>query len=164
MRKLLSFLFLLVIGTSAFAQKKYLTVYTDFSVYGIESEVFAWMSGDVPEGMSSRVKYNDVASANRDTYSKDIIGGLLNMLSEKGYALESTTALPNASGNSKVLFLFSRGAADPGSGIQRIAADKDGDVTEIARYNLQGIPVSESDRGIQIIVYSNYTTKTVIKE
>mgnify|MGYP003307038838 CR=1 FL=1 len=38
------------------------------------------------------------------------------------------------------------------------------DIREIARYNLQGIPVTPSDKGIQIIVYSNYTTKTVVVE
>ena len=40
----------------------------------------------------------------------------------------------------------------------------DEEITEVARYNLQGIPVSESERGVQIIVYSNYTTKTIIVE
>ena len=36
--------------------------------------------------------------------------------------------------------------------------------TEIARYNLQGIPVHERDKGIQIVIYSDYSTKTVIVE
>jgi hypothetical protein len=36
------------------------------------------------------------------------------------------------------------------------------DVNEIARYNLQGIPVNANEKGVQIIVYSNYTTKTVV--
>ena len=35
---------------------------------------------------------------------------------------------------------------------------------EKGRYNLQGLPISENEKGIQIIVYSNYTTKTIIKE
>ena len=35
-------------------------------------------------------------------------------------------------------------------------------LTEIARYNLQGIQVNENEKGVQIIVYSNYTTKTVV--
>ena len=40
--------------------------------------------------------------------------------------------------------------------------NEDEEVTEVARYNLQGLPVKEHDKGVQIIVYSNYTTKTVI--
>jgi hypothetical protein len=37
-------------------------------------------------------------------------------------------------------------------------------VYEVARYNLQGMPVKETEKGIQIVVFSNYTTKTIIKE
>ena len=39
--------------------------------------------------------------------------------------------------------------------------DKD-DVEIKARYNLSGIPCSPNDKGVQIIVYSDYTTKTVV--
>ena len=42
--------------------------------------------------------------------------------------------------------------------------DDDSKVYEVARYNLQGMPIKESEKGIQIVVYSNYTTKTIIKE
>lgn len=38
------------------------------------------------------------------------------------------------------------------------------EVKEVARYNLQGMPVDTTEKGIQIVVYSNYTTKTVIVE
>jgi hypothetical protein len=34
----------------------------------------------------------------------------------------------------------------------------------VARYNLQGIPVKANEKGVQIIVYSNYTTKTIVVE
>ena len=33
---------------------------------------------------------------------------------------------------------------------------------EVARYNLSGQPCSPSEKGVQIIVYSDFTTKTVI--
>ena len=36
------------------------------------------------------------------------------------------------------------------------------DVEEIARYNLSGRQCTPNDKGIQIIVYSDYTTKTII--
>jgi len=35
---------------------------------------------------------------------------------------------------------------------------------EVARYNLSGRPCSPSDKGVQIIVYSDFTTKTVISD
>ena len=50
----------------------------------------------------------------------------------------------------------------PADAIQTVQAQGDEKVTEVARYNLQGLPVSEKEKGIQVIVYSNYTTKTVI--
>ena len=36
------------------------------------------------------------------------------------------------------------------------------DAYEIARYNLSGRPCSPNDQGVQIIVYSDYTTRTAI--
>lgn len=35
---------------------------------------------------------------------------------------------------------------------------------EKSRYNLQGVPVNKDDKGIQIVVYSDNTTKTVVAE
>lgn len=42
--------------------------------------------------------------------------------------------------------------------------DVQGDVREVARYNLQGIRCAPSEKGVQIVVYSDYTTKTIIVE
>ena len=36
------------------------------------------------------------------------------------------------------------------------------DAEEVARYNLSGIPCSPNDKGVQIIIYSDYTTRTII--
>ena len=36
------------------------------------------------------------------------------------------------------------------------------DAEEVARYNLSGIPCSPNEKGVQIIVYSDFTTKTII--
>jgi len=38
------------------------------------------------------------------------------------------------------------------------------DVEEVARYNLSGRPCSPHDKGVQIIVYSDFTTRTVISD
>ena len=37
-----------------------------------------------------------------------------------------------------------------------------GEAEEVARYNLSGHPCSPNDKGIQIIVYTDYTTRTII--
>ena len=41
---------------------------------------------------------------------------------------------------------------------------KDGEVEEVARYNLSGHPCKPYDKGVQIVVYSDFTTKTIIVE
>ncbi len=40
----------------------------------------------------------------------------------------------------------------------------DDDAVEVARYNLSGRPCTPSDKGVQIIVYSDFTTKTIISD
>ena len=37
-----------------------------------------------------------------------------------------------------------------------------GEAEEVARYNLSGHPCNPNDKGVQIIVYTDYTTKTII--
>ena len=47
----------------------------------------------------------------------------------------------------------------------RNANDDNGiDADEVARYDLSGRPCSPSDKGIQIIVYSDFTAKTIIEQ
>ncbi len=41
---------------------------------------------------------------------------------------------------------------------------KDGEVDEVARYNLSGRLCTANDKGVQIVVYSDFSTKTVIVE
>ena len=50
------------------------------------------------------------------------------------------------------------------SAVRRIEADRSSndDAEEVARYNLAGRPCSPNEKGVQIIVYSDFTTKTVI--
>ena len=61
------------------------------------------------------------------------------------------------------MIVLSRVALYPDA-IERIVADDGQEAVEVARYNLQGVPVDKNEKGIQIVVYSNYTTKTVIVE
>ena len=39
-----------------------------------------------------------------------------------------------------------------------------GDLDEVARYNLSGRPCRPNEKGVQIIVYSDFTTKTIISD
>ena len=62
------------------------------------------------------------------------------------------------------MFLLSKRKNSNSTAIQHISTDDEEEAREVARYNLQGIPVNKDERGIQIVVYSNYTTKTIIVE
>lgn len=59
-------------------------------------------------------------------------------------------------------FLLSKNNNPTPGAIQTI--DSDEEVTEVARYNLQGQPIREDEPGVQIMVFSNYTSKVVIKQ
>ena len=52
------------------------------------------------------------------------------------------------------------------SAVRGIEANTNGneDIEEVARYNLSGRPCSPNEKGIQIIVYSDFTTKTIISD
>ena len=49
-------------------------------------------------------------------------------------------------------------------GITANAKEHNGEVEEVARYNLSGRLCIANDKGVQIIVYSDFSTKTVIVE
>jgi hypothetical protein len=50
------------------------------------------------------------------------------------------------------------------SAIRNVNDDNGIDADEVARYDLSGRPCSPSDKGIQIIVYSDFTAKTIIEQ
>ena len=52
------------------------------------------------------------------------------------------------------------------SAVRGIEANTNGneDIEEVARYNLSGRPCSPNVKGVQIIVYSDFTTKTIISD
>lgn len=50
------------------------------------------------------------------------------------------------------------------SGTNVNVREYNGEVEEVARYNLSGRLCTANDKGVQIIVYSDFTTKTVIVE
>ena len=52
------------------------------------------------------------------------------------------------------------------SAVRGIEAERSSNdnVEEVARYNLSGRPCSPNEKGVQIIVYSDFTTRTVISD
>ena len=150
MKRLLIGLMLLLVAGSAAAQKSYVNVVADHIYSSIYQEIY--VTGDVPDGIKNH--YDGYGS------SAMTVGVLLNLLAKEGYVVEHMSC--SAEGE---VILLSRVALYPpeGDAIEHIAVD-DQDVHEVARYNLQGMPVDEHEKGIQIVVYSNYTTKTVIVE
>lgn len=153
MKKLLVLLFLMVLGTGAYAQKSYVTIYVDGLHYDYHQENYVqdfWLTGDIPSDM-------------KKVYKEEYIGNILNQLAEKGFEVEFMTG-SGISSSERVLFLLSKKKNSNSTAIQHISTDDEEEAREVARYNLQGIPVNKDERGIQIVVYSNYTTKTIIVE
>lgn len=139
MKKILLIIGLIMVCLNTTAQKSY--IYVRASAY-YNTEFNIRLSGNLPSDMTNSYTHHELAD-------------ILNKLSENGYILEYCF------GEGTINFLFSKESSNPASAVSKISVD-DGVVSEIARYNLQGVPVNEKEKGIQIIVYSNYTTKTLI--
>ena len=149
MKKLIVLLvFALAVGLTAVAQRSYVNVVADHIYSSVYQEIY--LTGDVPAGIKT---HYDGYGSNAMT-----VGGILNLLAKEGFAIEQMSC--SAEGE---VIVLSRVALDPDA-IERIVADDGQEAVEVARYNLQGVPVDKNEKGIQIVVYSNYTTKTVIVE
>ena len=143
----------LIASISINAQKSYVNVLAlNLQNYKNLHEIY--LSGDVPSGVEN---YYDDRS----------IGDVLNELAKNGYEVElmcntSTVYDDRYSGGYKrgVNYLLSKKTVPPVNAIYGVQSDDN--VTEVARYNLQGLPVKKTEKGIQIIVFSNFTTKTIM--
>ncbi|MCR4853075.1 MAG: hypothetical protein K5893_05750 [Prevotella sp.] len=159
MKKFL-FLLLFAIPLMGYAQKSYVFIQ---AVSSNSNGAFStYLSGDLPADVdtyySATIRYDGEFMT---------VGRLLNILSAEGFEVEQmTSALKSSTGEYHTIsIIMSKAATNVSSKIQTIRGDGDnGDAYEVARYNLQGMPVKETEKGIQIIVFSNYTTKTVIVE
>lgn len=162
------FLILFFANINVIAKKSYVTVYcyTNYRV-NTTGDPYIYLSGDIPTTMKDKYSAKDLGYG-QYTYVYNWMGHVANLLSDNGYTCEQMNTVSIGSNNSdvKTIFLFSKESSDSTapSYIQRTREENDSDIYEVARYNLQGLPISEREKGIQIIVYSNYTTKTVIKE
>ena len=155
MRKLIFTLLLMTLGTFAFAQKEYVHVKAEVEAftdsYTKKEYDRVHLSGAIPSTMKIEYGYGD----------KTMVADVINILAKEGFVVEQMQMSANSSTE---CFLLSRNSSNTPSAIQRVQTSPDEEVTEVARYNLQGIPVSKSEKGVQIVVYSNYTTKTIIVE
>ena len=157
MKKLTLLLFALLATAACHAQKRYVTLTTVQA-----SSPYAILSGDVPSTMKTEYYYPEVAGS---IFSWT--GDLLNQLGDEGFKVNRMTSYVNPSNNYQyVIYVLSRQGATPppSDAIEKVTDIDEQEPREVARYNLQGLPVSDKEKGIQIIVYSNYTTKTIIKE
>ena len=48
------------------------------------------------------------------------------------------------------------------SSARSVESPNNDDAVEVARYNLSGLPCSPNEKGVQIIVYSDFTTRTIV--
>lgn len=150
MKKVVLLFCLLFSSIYIYAQKSYITMH-------VSSEGYVWLGGDIPVGMDYQY-----SNENGNTGLRGVT--ILNRLSEYGYEVEQMIQY-----NSSTQYIYKRdteyllakkSSSNP-SNVRQVIID-DEDVTEVARYNLQGMPIYANEKGIQIIVYSNYTTKTII--
>lgn len=132
---------------AAWGQKSYVNVVADHIYSSIYQEIY--LTGDVPVGIKTHY----------DSYGSEAmtVGKVLNLLAKEGFVVEQMSCSAECE-----VILLSRLALDP-EAIPHVTAG-DQEAVEVARYNLQGLPVSEDEKGVQIIVYSNFTTKTIIVE
>lgn len=158
MKKLLSIFFFLLGSICVSAQKSYVHIYAE-NISRVDYHNIH-ITGDIPNEVLQEYYFSEEMT----------IGRLLNLLADKGYVLEFMTA-PARFGQGftyDMCYVLSKVKEAPSNSIKSVKADDDdsdaSEVHEVARYNLQGLPISEKEKGVQIVVYSNYTTKTIIRE
>lgn len=154
MRRFFIFILLCSIIICANAQKKYVM----FNV-GLHNTNDIILSGEIPPTIKSKYTVFDFEGPTRDWEYH--IGKILNILADNGFTVEQMNTTTNVT-----YFLLSKPSSDSDSSdaTPNVRANTSTEITEVARYNLQGLPVKANDKGLQIVVYSNYTTKTVIVE
>ena len=147
-------LFLLVLAlvctvSAVLAQRSYVNVVADHIYSSIYQEIY--VTGDLPAGIK----------AHYDSYGSEAMtmGKLLNLLAKEGFTVEQMSCSAECE-----VVLLSRASSSPEPGYVERVTDDAGEAVEVARYNLQGLPVGKGAKGIQIIVYSNFTTRTIIVE
>lgn len=121
-----------------------------------KSRIFLWFDNS---GSSPTLYVSGAITTSYSSVKKKELGKYLNIYSENGYDVEQMTTDESYG----VYIIMAKGSSAP-TEVQTIKRDEDSEVYEVARYNLQGLPVKKHEKGVQIVVFSNYTTKTIIVE
>ena len=172
MKKILLLFFVVLCCSNAFAQKRYIELTNDQDYYYLYGEVPPGLVVFDMEYLEEKGLVNGVYTVKyrygRINKTITTFVGVINALEQYGFQLEyyNTVYVNGSSDNymkySAIMFCSPYSP----SSVQQIPSDidHDGDVREVARYNLQGMPIGKNEKGIQIIVYSNYTTRTIFVE
>lgn len=114
---------------------------------------FGELSGDIPSSLSDLASQKSTISTTE--LSRTNIGDIINELTPLGYEVDQFCA-----GGSLVYTIFARKGNGNENATRNIESKKE-IVREMKRYNLQGMPVKANAKGYQIVVYSDYSTKTI---
>ena len=152
MNKVLFLLAAMLLPACSMAQKTYVNVVaTDVN----KNYHTMYLSGDIPSGIKT---FYDAF------YDESRLGDIINRLASHGFVVEQMSCSQNESTIREIVLLSKNSSPTPTKAQENIVTEQEGEAVEVARFNLQGIPVKAHEKGVQIIVYSNYTTRTVIVE
>ena len=133
---------------TATAQRSYVSLYINMNAAD-SKWVSARVSGDIPESMK------DYYAA---TYDRLSDGELINMLAKEGFTIDKIAAM----GETNCVVIMSKNSSSDSGIITKSADEQVTNAMEIARYDLQGRLVDDDCPGLQIVVYSDYSAKTVV--
>lgn len=128
--------------------KSYVSIYFNMNE-PTSNWVTARLSGNVPVGM----KNSYIA-----TYDRLTEGEIINMIALNGYVIDKVVGI----GETYSMIIMSKNISDNLDIITTIPQHTNTDKIEMCRYNMQGYIVNADEPGIQIIVYSDYSTEVKI--
>ncbi len=141
-------------SVSALAQKEYVNVVAD-DVFSNYHDIY--LSGAIPAGMKS---FYD------GFYDRKTVGEIINILADNGFTVEqvsSNEAVKSSTASyTREVVLMSKPKGTPLGAIQTVESGTE--PTEVARYNLQGLPVDKDEPGVQIVIFSNYTSRVIVNQ
>ena len=132
----------------ATAQRSYVSLYINMNAAD-SKWVSARVSGDIPASMK------DYYAA---TYDRLSDGELINMLANEGFTIDKIAAM----GETNCVVIMSKNSSGDSGIITQSVDEQVTNAVEIARYDLQGRLVDDDSPGLQIVVYSDYSAKTVV--
>ncbi len=154
MKRLFFLSCLLVCGLASVAQRQYVNIIAT----GKQAREGISLSGAIPAGMQDFYTsyYGNIVT----------LGDVINQLAEHGFVVDQMTSDCYAPSGGEASFreivIMSRLAVTPEDGSIEATIAHDPNATEVARYNLQGQPVDKDEKGVQIVVYSDLSARTVV--